>query len=188
MDKPSLELICEMPKFKIGLEGFVKSLGYEICSDAQIAVLVDARMGTALRYLELHEKTKPTLVITDNACSAYLQCLEAFKPEGLIFNSDGAEQIAIAIATLKNKQTFNNFPKVRGVKFTSRELEIARHLARGLETKELAQELKLSEQSAKKYVADVINKARSMCLSNDIKNRTQFALWFWGQDHVLDTL
>jgi DNA-binding NarL/FixJ family response regulator len=187
MDKPSLELICEMPKFKIGLEAFVRGLGYEICSNAEIMVLVDARMGTALRYLELHGKTKPTLVITDNACPAYHQCLEVFKPEGFAFNSDGSDQIIKAVAALQNKQIFNNLPKSR-IKFSPRDLKIARQLARGLENRQIAQVLNLSENSVKTYVKEILDKARFASVNHEILNRTQFALWFWGQDHVLDAL
>ena len=187
MNKPSLELICEMPKFKIGLEVFVRTLGYNICQNAEIMVLVDARMGTALRYLELHGKTKPTLVITDNACCAYHQCLNGFEPEGLVFNSDGSEQITQAIIALQNKQAFNDLPKAR-IKFSPRDLKIARHLARGLENKQIAQILNLSDESVKTYVKEVLEKARSASVNYGILNRTQFALWFWGQDHILDAL
>jgi DNA-binding NarL/FixJ family response regulator len=176
-----------MPKFKIGLEGFVRALGYEICQNAQIMVLVDARMGTALRYFELHGKQKPTLVITDNACPAYHQCLEGFKPEGFAFNSDGWEQIAKAVAALQNKQLFNDLPKSR-IKFSPRDLKIARQLARGLENKKIAQLLGLSDESVSTYVKEVLDKARSVSINREILNRTQFALWFWGQDHILDSL
>ncbi len=187
MNKPSLELICEMPKFKIELETFVHTLGYEICSNAQIAVLVDARMGTALRYLEIHGKTKLTLVITDNTCSAYHQCLQEHQPEGLAFNSNGAPQIIEAIATIANKQTFNNLPKSR-INFSPRDLKIARHLARGLSNKQIADILGLSLDTVDTYVKEVLDKARAASINHKIINRTQFALWFWGQDHVLDAL
>ncbi len=187
MNKPSLELICEMPKFKIELEAFVRTLGYEICSHAQIMVLVDARMGTALRFLEIHGKTKSTLVITDNTCPVYHQCLEGFNPEGLAFNSNGAGQIIEAVAALQDKKIFNNLPKAR-IKFSPRDLKIAQHLARGLSNKKIGQVLGLSEATVDTYVKEVLEKARLISANGVIENRTQFALWFWGQDHVLDTL
>jgi hypothetical protein len=136
VNKASLQLICEMQEFKTGLETYVAALGYTICSNSEIIVLIDARMGTALRYLEQHGKTKPMVVITDNACSVYLQCLEAFKPEGMIFNSKGADSIAEVVALIQNNQTFCNVPKPK-IRFTPRELTIARELARGLETTEI---------------------------------------------------
>ncbi len=185
MNKPSLQLICEMPKFKTGLETYIAALGYKICSNSEIIVLIDARMGTALRYLEKHGKPKPTVVITDNACSAYLQCLEGFKPEGMIFNSNGADSIAEAVAIIQNNQTYSNVPKPK-VKFTPRELTIARELARGLESKEIGLLVGKEPDATRKAVMEVLEKARAASPSTIIANRTQFALWFWGQDHVLD--
>lgn len=84
MDKVSLEMICEMPKFRTGLEQFVTDLGYKISPGGEIMVLVDARMGTALRYLETQEKTKPLLIITDNTCIMYHQSLLAYQPNGIL--------------------------------------------------------------------------------------------------------
>ncbi|MFN3265423.1 MAG: hypothetical protein ACK41E_01155 [Deinococcales bacterium] len=55
--QPSIEIICEMPKFKLGLEQYMISLGYQVQSLGEVVVLVDTRMGTALRYLETHKKT-----------------------------------------------------------------------------------------------------------------------------------
>ncbi len=185
MNKPSLQLICEMPEFKAGLEIYVAGLGYEISLDAQIIVLIDARMGTALRYLEKHGKTKPTVVITDNTCSAYLQCLKVFKPEGMVFGSNGADSIAEAVTMVQNSKTYTNLPQPI-IKFSPRELTITRELARGLENNQIALVVDLSEKTTKKYVKDVLEKARLAIPSRVIANRTQFALWFWGQDHVLD--
>lgn len=185
VNKPSLQLICEMQEFKSGLEMYVAGLGYEICSDAQIMVLIDARMGTALRYLEKHGKTKPILVITDNTCSVYQQCLQAFAPEGLVFNSKGPEQIAEVVGVIQNNQTYCNLPKPL-IKFTSRELTIARELARGLPSEEIGLLVGKKPAAARKAVMDVLDKAREASPNTVIANRTQFALWFWGQDHVLD--
>jgi DNA-binding NarL/FixJ family response regulator len=185
MNKPSLQLICEMQEFKTGLETYVAALGYTICSNSEIIVLIDARMGTALRYLEQHGKTKPTLVITDNACSVYLQCLEAFKLEGMIFNSKGADSIAEVVALIQNNQTFCNVPKPK-IRFTPRELTIARELARGLETTEIGLLVGKKLPAARKAVMGVLEKAKEASPNKVIANRTQFALWFWGQDHVLD--
>jgi DNA-binding NarL/FixJ family response regulator len=185
MNKPSLELICEMPEFKAGLEIYVAALGYTICSNSEIIILIDARMGTALCYLEQHGKTKPMVVITDNACSVYLQCLEAFKPEGMVFNSNGADSIAEAVAIIQNNKTFLNVPKPK-VRFTPRELTIARELARGLETNEIGLLVGKKLPAARKAVMEVLEKAREASPNKVIANRTQFALWFWGQDHVLD--
>ncbi len=185
VNKPSLQLICEMPEFKAGLEIYVAGLGYEICSDPEIIILIDARMGTALRYLELHGKTKPIVVITDNACSVYLQCLEAFKPEGMVFNSNGADSIIEAVSIIQNNKTYSNVPKPK-IKFTPRELTIARELARGLETKEIGLLVDKKLPAARTAVMEVLEKARDANPSKVIANRTQFALWFWGQDHVLD--
>jgi DNA-binding NarL/FixJ family response regulator len=186
MNKPSLQLICEMQEFKTGLETYVAALGYTICSNSEIIVLIDARMGTALRYLEKYGKTKPMVVITDNACSVYLQCLEAFKPEGMVFNSKGADSIAEVVALIQNNQTFCNVPKPK-IRFTPRELTIARELARGLENNQIALTLEVNQKTTKKYVTDVLEKARVANPNKVIANRTQFALWFWGQDHVLET-
>ena len=186
MSKPSIEIICEMPKFKVGLELYVRSLGYEICPSGQIGVVVDARMGTALRYLETNPKAKPMLIITDNTCPVYHQCLLHYQPEGILFNGDGSDHIAEAVAAVQNGQHYNNLPKAR-IKFSPTDIKIARELARGLQNKEIGLLFELSPNSAETYVANVLDKARAISTDGLIKNRTQFALWFWGQDHVLDT-
>jgi DNA-binding NarL/FixJ family response regulator len=54
----------------------------------------------------------------------------------MIFNSKGADSIAEVVALIQNNQTFCNVPKPK-IRFTPRELTIARELARGLETTEI---------------------------------------------------
>jgi DNA-binding NarL/FixJ family response regulator len=186
MNKPSIEIICEMLKFKVGLEQFVSGLGYKVESCGEIAVLVDARMGTALRHLEKFPKTKSILIITDNSCGLYHHCLMQYHPEGIVFNGDGANQVAQAVTAVHSQQPFNNLPKSR-IRFSPTDLKVARELARGLTTPELAQLFNVSQKTAEGYVTEVLDKARASCTTHLINNRTQFALWFWGQDHVLDT-
>jgi DNA-binding NarL/FixJ family response regulator len=183
--KPDLELVCEMPEFASQLGFFVRSLGYTVAPSGTALVLVDARMGSALLYLEKHDIQKPTLVLSDNACCVYQQMLQNYQPNGYLTKSQPA-QIAQAIIEILQGKIICNLPPSK-VLFTPRELTIARHLARGKTDKEIACLLSdLKESSVSKYVNDVLEKARLAHQTRHIANRTQFALWFWGQDHILD--
>ena len=185
MEQPSLELMCEMPKFGLQIEFFVRGLGYEVKQDGSLLVLIDARMGSVLTYLEQYGITRPTLILSDNACLAYQQCVLAFEPHGYLFNADGSKEVTSALVAIQAGQKISNLTKPR-IGFTHRDLTIARQLACGKTDAEIADILGLKESSVGKYVTDVLQKARLMTQNCYLANRTQFALWFWGQDHVLD--
>ncbi len=182
----SIQIIAELKQFKINLESYLQQFQYESCDDASHCILADARMGSALTYLEQYSKTKPTLILTDNPNLAYWQCILEYKPEVYLVNAS-PEAIQQAIEAFLNNEKISHNPNTK-LRFKTRELQVARLLASGMSSIEIAQQLSLTERSTRKLEHEIFEKTRELAAPLEIKNRSQFALWFWGLEAGLRCL
>lgn len=173
-----IQVIAELAQFKTNLETYLQQFQYQSCDDASHCILADARMGSALTYLEQHGKTKTTLILTDNPNLAYWQCIQAYKPEVYLVNAS-PEIIQKTIEAFLNNEKVAHHPNTK-TRFNTRELQVAQLLACGTFSSEIAQQLGMTERSTRKLEHEILEKTRELAAPLEIKNRSQFALWFWG--------
>jgi DNA-binding NarL/FixJ family response regulator len=173
-----IQVIAELAQFKTNLESYLQKFQYEIYDDASHCILADARMGSALTYLEKNSKAKSMLIMTDNPSLAYWQSIQKYKPEVYLLNASPQEiQKALEVFLKGEKIPYQPKSKIR---FKPRELQVARLLACGTSSSEIAEQLGMTERSTRKLEHEIFEKTREIAAPLEIKNRSQFALWFWG--------
>ncbi len=153
-------------------------------------VLMDVRMPdgdglTALNRIKLARPTMPVLIWSAFDNPTYVARAVALGANGYILKSVGREKLLQAIrtaATGENTWTREELRRVTGalasarlgtdieVPLTRRESEVLKQLALGLTNKEIALALKISYETVKEHVQNLLRKI-------GVTDRTQAAVW-----------
>lgn len=186
------------PFFRLGVEAVLRMGGHEVIAtaddgEAALAaaerenpdvVLLDIRMPvrdgiSTVQALRERGDNRPVIILTVEMTDE--QLLEALRAQvnGIVFKHDNEGRLLSAIEAVRNGLRYIDselFDKAivqastpsRLSGLTPKEMEVARHVARGLRNREIAASLTTTEGTVKVYLHNIFNKLR-------ITNRTELA-------------
>jgi DNA-binding NarL/FixJ family response regulator len=176
---PRVRIVCQAPEMRRHLETHFQRNGFDLCATADITILVDQPLGSALTHLEREGAHPNLLVTTENQCSAYWQAILEFTPRGFLVGRSDPRDLELAVQVLARDGRMHRYPPLE-LNLPKRERRVLRLVASGLENKRIAKALGLSDRVVARYLDDVFGKVRAAHPELNIENRTQLALWFWG--------
>lgn len=170
-------LRCSLPALAAVIDRSLHPLGWEVCDQAPIGLLLDSPWGIALQELAQNDPSE-WVVVTDNPCPEYWEDLWAYWPRGLLAGGHTVESLADALDRAAAGKFCRRTPQ-HDSPLTGMERRLLRLSAQGWENRRIAQELALSEGTVRNGLCRVFEKL-------GFENRAQAALYYWGLWHLLD--
>lgn len=170
-------LHCCLPALAAVIERSLHPLGWKVCAQAPIGLLIDGPWGIALQELAENDPSE-WVVVTDNPCPEYWEDLWTCWPRGLLAGGHRVEELAEALHHASLGESVRRTPH-HDSPLTCIERRLLRYSAQGWENRRITQELALSEGTVRNGLCRVFEKL-------GFENRTQAALYYWGLWHLLE--
>lgn len=181
--RPSLSVLCGISSIKFAFGQELAKEGFRVDSAARIKLLLDMPYSYAMRVLEKPRVDNKVIVVTWNVCPEHTEDLRDLHPEALLADEFFLKQeLGNALQEVLNRvsegEQYTFTPGVRTI-LTSNERAVLRCVARGWNTKRIAQQLCIGEQTVKNRLQCVYKKL-------DLHNHLEAALYYWRLWQPLD--
>lgn len=135
------------------------------------SLVVDCPVGFAFQVIT-PASAGTSFVLTQNACTEYLDDLWNLGVLGLAYRSRTLEELAELLRRAETQERVRLTPTQRSP-LTPAESSLLRLVARGLANKEIARELKIADQTVQNGLTRVFQKL-------GCRGRSEAILYYWG--------